>query len=69
MPEPGRRKNEQDDDAGRAAAEDIPGAVGYPEPGSGHDASETVTVEDGPPIEKVDGVPGATGEVEIERQQ
>ena len=41
-----------------------PGSKGYPEPGSGHDESETVTVEDGPPIKKTDGVPGAFGDVE-----
>lgn len=45
-----------------------PGSKGYPEPGSGHDESETVTVEDGPPIEKTDGVPGAFGDVETDRQ-
>jgi hypothetical protein len=38
-----------------------PGASGHPEPGSGHDDSKTVTVEDGPPIKKVGGVPGAFG--------
>ena len=40
-----------------------PGSKGYPEPGSGHDESETVTVEDGPPIKKTDGEPGAFGDV------
>ena len=45
-----------------------PGSKGYPEPGSGHDESKTTTVEDGPPIEKTDGVPGAFGEVETDRQ-
>lgn len=44
-----------------------PGSKGYPEPGSGHDESKTVTVEDGPPIKKTDGVPGAFGEVETDR--
>jgi hypothetical protein len=39
--------------------EDEPGASGHPEPGSGHDDGKTETVADGPPIEKVDGVPGA----------
>ena len=39
--------------------EDEPGSSGHPEPGSGHDDSKTVTVDEGPPIEKVDGVPGA----------
>lgn len=38
-----------------------PGAIGHPEPGGGHDDSQTVTVEDGPPIRKVDGEPGAQG--------
>jgi hypothetical protein len=45
-----------------------PGSKGYPEPGSGHDESKTVTVEDGPPIKKTDGVPGAFGDVETDRQ-
>lgn len=45
-----------------------PGSKGYPEPGSGHDESKTVTVDDGPPITKTDGVPGAFGDVEIDRQ-
>jgi hypothetical protein len=38
-----------------------PGAIGHPEPGGGHDDSQTVTVDDGPPITKVDGEPGAFG--------
>jgi hypothetical protein len=42
--------------------ERTPGAAGHPEPGSGHDDSKTVTVEDGPPRRFVDGVPGADGE-------
>jgi hypothetical protein len=46
-----------------------PGAVGHPEPGSGHDDSETTTVDDGPPIEKTGGVPGASGDVETERRR
>lgn len=50
------------------ADEATPGSKGYPEPGSGHDESETVTVEDGPPIRKTDGVPGAHGDVETDRQ-
>jgi len=41
-----------------------PGAAGRPEPGSGHDDSKTETVAEGPPVEPVDGVPGAHGEVE-----
>ena len=45
-----------------------PGSKGYPEPGSGHDESKTVTVEDGPPMKKTDGVPGAFGDVETDRQ-
>lgn len=56
-------KNEKNNDQ-----EDTPGSKGYPEPGSGHDESETVTVEDGPPIRKTDGVPGAFGDVETDRQ-
>lgn len=40
-----------------------PGAAGHPEPGSGHDDSQTVTVEDGPPIRKTDGEPGAFGNI------
>ncbi len=39
--------------------EEEPGAAGHPEPGSGHDDSKTETVDEGPPVEKVDGVPGA----------
>lgn len=38
-----------------------PGAVGYPEPGGGHDDSQTTTIEDGPPTQRVDGEPGASG--------
>jgi len=49
--------------------EETPGAAGHPEPGSGHDYSKTPTVEEGPPVRKTDGVPGASGGVEIERQQ
>ena len=41
-----------------------PGAAGHPEPGSGHDDSKTETVADGPPLDPVDGVPGAHGNVE-----
>ena len=40
---------------------DEPGAAGHPTPGSGHDDSELVTVDKGPPVARVDGVPGATG--------
>jgi hypothetical protein len=39
--------------------EDEPGAAGHPAPGSGHDDGKTETVDQGPPVEKVDGVPGA----------
>ena len=39
--------------------EDEPGAAGHPTPGSGHDDGVAVTVDEGPPVEKVDGVPGA----------
>ena len=41
------------------------GASGHPEPGSAHDDSETVTVDQGPRTPKVDGVPGAHGDVEV----
>ena len=44
-------------------AEPTPGAAGHPEPGSGHDDARTETVEQGPPTRKVDGVPGAHGNV------
>ncbi len=57
-------KNEKSVDDGAT-----PGSKGYPEPGSGHDDSKTVTVEDGPPIEKTDGVPGAFGDVETGDRQ
>ena len=40
------------------------GSSGRPEPGSGHDDSKTETIEQGPNIDRVDGVPGAFGEVE-----
>ena len=56
------------DPADTAEQHPTPGSKGYPEPGRGHDDSETVTVEDGPPIKKTDGVPGAFGEVETDRQ-
>jgi hypothetical protein len=38
-----------------------PGAAGHPEPGSGHDDSETTTVAEGPPRVPVSGEPGASG--------
>ena len=41
------------------------GGSGHPEPGSGHDDSKTETVDQGPDVPIVDGVPGAHGEVEI----
>lgn len=47
-----------------AEPQPAPGSKGYPEPGSGHDESETVTVEDGPPIKRTDGEPGAFGDVD-----
>jgi hypothetical protein len=47
---------------------DTPGAAGYPEPGSGHDDSVTTTVDEGPPVQKVDGEPGAHGDVTVDRQ-
>jgi large subunit ribosomal protein L9 len=68
-----------DDDAATTAAVDgagggsmserdergrTPGAAGHPEPGSQHDDSKTETVDDGPDVPIVDGVPGADGEVE-----
>ncbi len=64
-----RDRSDTTDDATRRndANQETPGSKGYPEPGSGHDESETVTVEDGPPIKKTDGVPGAFGEVETDR--
>jgi hypothetical protein len=60
--------DKQSEPADKNKEADTPGSKGYPEPGSGHDESETVTVEDGPPIRKTDGVPGAFGDVEIDRQ-
>lgn len=45
------RDEQEKNQAGHADENgDTPGAVGYPEPGSGHDDSRTVTVEDGPPV-------------------
>ena len=43
---------------------ETPGAAGHPEPGSGHDDAETTTIADGPPVRRVDGVPGASGHAE-----
>ena len=40
------------------------GGSGHPEPGSDHDDSKTETTADGPNTPRVDGVPGASGEVE-----
>ena len=40
------------------------GASGHPEPGSAHDDGKTETIEEGPDVTPVDGVPGAFGEVE-----
>jgi hypothetical protein len=42
-----------------------PGSAGHPEPGSGHDDSKTETVDEGPPVAPVEGVPGAHGDVEV----
>ena len=42
------------------------GGSGHPEPGSGHDDSKTETVDQGPDVPIVDGVPGAHGDVETE---
>jgi len=44
--------------------DDTPGAAGHPEPGSQHDDGKTETVAEGPPVAHVDGVPGASGDVE-----
>jgi len=48
----------------RAEQHPTPGASGHPEPGSGHDDSKTETVDQGPPRPEVDGVPGASGDIE-----
>ncbi len=40
------------------------GGSGHPEPGSAHDDSKTETVDQGPDVSQVDGVPGAHGDVE-----
>ncbi len=56
------------DAQGKAADHRTPGAAGHPEPGSGHDDSKTVTVEDGPPIRKTDGEPGAFGNLSGENE-
>ncbi len=62
--ESGQRGNAQER---RPLGDEEPGAAGHPEPGSGHDDSPTVTTDAGPPRKPVDGIPGATGEVEIQR--
>lgn len=49
----------------RERAESGTGSSGHPEPGSGHDDSKTETVADGPDTPRIDGVPGAFGEVEV----
>lgn len=41
------------------------GSSGHPEPGSQHDDGKTETVDQGPDIPIVDGVPGAHGDVEV----
>ena len=51
-------------DAGKTAGGR--GSSGHPEPGSGHDDSKTETVDRGPDVPLVDGVPGAHGEVETD---
>ena len=40
------------------------GSSGHPEPGSQHDDSKTETVDQGPDVPIVDGIPGAFGDVE-----
>jgi large subunit ribosomal protein L9 len=49
-------------------SKETPGAEGHPEPGSGHDDSETTTVAEGPEHEWIDegGVQGAHGFVDNE---
>jgi hypothetical protein len=66
MPNADRDKQSEPAERTRRNAEKgaTPGSKGYPEPGSGHDESKTVTVEDGPPIKKTDGEPGAFGDVQ-----
>ncbi|HEY7034785.1 MAG TPA: hypothetical protein VH482_25825 [Thermomicrobiales bacterium] len=56
MGDPTRRRS-----AGDPGSRETPGASGHPEPGSGHDDAETTTVAAGPRVERVDGVPGASG--------
>lgn len=68
MSNPDRPRNEEPNDRAESDNDKTPGAAGHPEPGSGHDDSETTTVEEGPPIEPVDGEPGASGDVEIDRK-
>ena len=41
-----------------------PGAAGHPEPGSHHDDSKLETVDEGPDVPIVDGVPGAHGDAD-----
>ena len=64
----GKQRDPSEKRQGQAQSGGTPGSKGYPEPGSGHDESETVTVEDGPPIKKTDGEPGAFGVIETDRQ-
>lgn len=56
MTDQGRQNAKNQGETGRT-----PGAAGHPEPGSGHDDSETVTVADGPPRAPASGQPGAFG--------
>ena len=41
------------------------GSSGRPEPGSAHDDSKTETIDLGPDVPIVDGVPGAHGNPEV----
>jgi hypothetical protein len=66
MPDP-RRSDDLDPHSTQIERGATPGAAGHPEPGSGHDDSKTTTVQDGPPIKKTEGEPGASGDVEIDR--
>jgi hypothetical protein len=68
MSSPERTREGDADQTNAPDHEQTPGAAGHPEPGSGHDDSETTTVDEGPPIEPTDGISGAHGDVEIDRQ-
>lgn len=58
--DPQRQATVDHRDSGQPHAADS--RAGSPSPGSGHDDTETVTTAEGPPVERTDGVPGATGE-------